>query len=136
VADLTPARAISLARAHAGLDESVKGRAWRVRRLDRPDEAYYLVVLGEDAAAVAVATVSASTGDVGESARLSGRSQHLEVDASRARSLVGADEAAQAELVWRPGVASRSPLYPLWEVTGPAERIYVDQQGKVWRGSF
>jgi hypothetical protein len=94
---------------------------------------YYLVVLGDDGAAVAVGTVSAVTGDVGSSAHLPGRGPHIEIDAVRARALAGAGEKAVAELVWRPSLVSKSPLYPVWEVALPSGPVYVDQTGSVRR---
>lgn len=95
------------------------------------NETYYLVVLGEERAPVAVGTVNRATGDVGSSARLAGLGPHLEVDAALARTLAGAPEKARAELVWRPSAASRSPLYPVWEVELPSGPVYVDQAGSV-----
>ena len=118
-------------RAAVGAPSRVPGRAWPVRRLDRVDETYYLVVLGEERAPVAVGTVNPATGDVGSSARLAGHGPHLEVDATHARSLAGAHKTAKAELVWRPSAASKSPLYPIWEVELASGPVYVDQAGSV-----
>jgi hypothetical protein len=131
VAELSTTDAITRAGRAVGVAAGVPGRAWLVRRLDRPADAYYLVVFGEEDAAVGVATVSRSTGEVGSAARLSGRGPHLEIDAARARELAGAGEEARAELVWRPSTASKSPLYPVWEVELPAGSVYVDQGGAV-----
>ena len=58
-AGLSAGDAAATARREIGLDDSVPGRAWLVRRLDRPGDAYYLVVFGDDNAAVAVAAVGA-----------------------------------------------------------------------------
>jgi hypothetical protein len=123
----------AVARVRAAVDapNGIAGRASPVRRLDRPGETYYLVVLGEDGASVAVGTVNAVTGDVGSSALLPGRGPHLEVDEVRARVLAGADRMASAELVWRPSVVSKSPLYPVWKVALPSGPLYVDQGGSV-----
>ena len=118
-------------RAAVGAASGVAGRAWPVRRLDRPGETYYLVVLGDEGASVAVGTVNAETGDVSSSAHLPGRGPHLEVDAVRARALTNAGETAAAELVWRPSLVSKSPLYPVWEVALPSGPAYVDQAGSV-----
>jgi hypothetical protein len=120
-------------RAAVGVVSGVAGRAWPVRRLDRSGETYYLVVLGEERASVAVGTVDAATGEVGSSARLPGHGPHLEVDEVRARALASAGETAGAELVWRPSAVSKSPLYPVWEVTLPSGTAYVDQAGSVRR---
>jgi hypothetical protein len=123
--------AVARVRAAVGASESVEGRAWRVRRLDRPGESYYLVVLGAEDASVAVGTVDATTGEVGSWARLEGCGTHLTVDGARARALAGADERADAELVWRPSPVTKSPLYPVWEVVLPSRLAYVDQAGTV-----
>jgi len=128
------ADAVERARAAAGLAPGIPGRAWHVRRLDRPDDSYWLVVLGEPEAAQAVATVHAATGEVGSFARVADGGPHFEVDVAAAREAAGADEHAPAELVWRPSFASRSPLYPLWEVETAEGRVYVDHAGAVLRG--
>lgn len=133
MAELTSAEAIARARAAVGLGAAVTARAWRVRRLDRPGEAYFLVVFGDDKAAVGVAAVDAAKGEVGTSARLAGRGPHLTGDAAWAVRQAGLDPSARAELVWKPSRASRSPLYPLWEIDTARDRVYVDQQGAVWR---
>jgi hypothetical protein len=125
--------AVARVRAAVGATNRVAGRAWPVRRLDRPDETYYLVVLGDERASVAVGTVNAATGEVGSSAQLPGRGRHPAVDAERAKAMAGAGDAARAELVWRPSAVSKSPLYPVWEVSLPTGTVYVDQAGSVRR---
>jgi len=132
MAELSSDEAIVRARAAMGLDATVPARAWRIRRLDRAADAYYLVVFGEPAAAVAVTTVGAAHGEVRTSAQLPGVRPHLLLDAAQAVTLAGLGAGAQAELVWRPSQASRSPFYPLWEVRSATRGVYVDQQGVVW----
>lgn len=133
MAGMTGEEAIASARSGLGLDPRAGARAWHVRRLDRDGAAYYLVVFGEEDAAVAVATVDAAAGRVESSARLPGGGPHLVVGRARALELAGLGAASRAELVWRPCRASYSPLYPLWEVTGAGgARRFVDQQGGVW----
>jgi hypothetical protein len=131
VTELSADDAVARVRAAVSAADGVAGHAWPVRRLDRPGETYYLVVLGDEHASVAVGTVSAATGEVGSSAHLPGAGAHLAIDAERAKALAGADEAARAELVWRPSLVSKSPLYPVWEVTLPTGAVYVDQAGSV-----
>jgi hypothetical protein len=131
VTTLSEDDAVARVRAAVGAADDVAGRAWAVRRMDRPGEMYYLVVLGDEDAAVAVGTVNAATGDVASSAHLPGRGPHLEVDAARARALAGAGETAGVELVWRPSLVSKSSLYPVWEVLLPSGPAYVDQAGSV-----
>jgi len=133
VTGLSEDDAVARVRAAVGAANGIAGRAWPVRRLDRSGERYYLVVLGDEGASVVVGTVNAVTGDVGSSASLPGRGPHLEVDAVRARALAGAGETAGAELVCRPSLVSKSPLYPVWEVALPSGPAYVDQAGSVRR---
>lgn len=128
---ITQEEAIHNAKSKLGFEESTPGRAWRVRRLDRPSEAYYLVQLGESNAAVGIATVDTYTGEVGVYASLPGVGAHMAVDVQLAIELGGGGEAAQAELVWMPCRASKSPLYPLWEVKTLGVVKYVDQQRRV-----
>jgi hypothetical protein len=131
VAALAPEEAVSRAREAAGVEEGVPGRAFHVRRLDRMGDAYYLVVFGEEGAAVAVATVGAASGEVGSSAELHGTGPHLEVDEARARELAGGGDDAATELVWRPSVVTKSALYPVWQVWLPDGLVYVSQSGEV-----
>ena len=109
MAEISSDEAIGRTRADLGLHEAVRARAWRVRRLDRPDDAYYLVVFGENLAAVAVAMVDVANGHVKTSARLPGRGPHLTIEASQAILRAGLGDEVQAELVWQPCHASRSP---------------------------
>jgi hypothetical protein len=125
------ARAIALARAQIGVEELVAGRAWLVRRVDLPGHDYYLVVFGNCTGSVAAATVDAATCQVGTTARLPGLSRHFSIDADQARAIANAPVEAAAELVWAPGKASRSPLYPVWRVTGPAGDLYVTHAGEL-----
>ena len=81
---------------------------------------------------VAVATVNAATGDIRESAKIANGSSPIQITAERAAKISGVRAVKTVELVWQPCRASRSPLYPVWRVTGDIV-VYVDQQGKVWR---
>jgi hypothetical protein len=129
---LPPDEAITRARASLGLAAEVPGRAWRTERLDRPGEAYYLVIFGDEKAAVAVATVDTTNGEIRTSAHLPGVAPHLTVDAEQALQLAGRNALSQPVLVWQPCRASRSPFYPLWRVRTNVGIVYVDQQGVVW----
>lgn len=130
--ELPPEEAIERARTNIGLDRSVPARAFHTRRLDKPGQAYYLVIFGESAGAVALGAVDAGSGAIQVTARLPGASAHLSIDGDQARRLAGLPEPAGAELVWRPCRASRSCLYPLWEIRSGSQTIYVDQQGGAW----
>ena len=122
--------AIELARNAASVDASTPARAWYTHRLDRSDLDYYLVEFGEVDAVVAVAAINASTGELLTWARLPGRGRHLMTKAE-AVERTGWSEFARADLVWRECRATRSLLYPLWEIRRPSETLYVDQTGVV-----
>lgn len=130
--ELTSEEAISRGRSALRIAESVLAQAWRIARLDRAGEVYYLVVFGEKNASMAVAAVHAERGDVETSARLPGLRPHLSIEATSAKHLAGAGDSSIASLVWRPCSASRSPLYPLWEIRDESGCVYVDQQSRVW----
>jgi hypothetical protein len=129
---VTAAEAIGAVRETLGVDLTVPARAWRVERLDRPGDAYYLVIVGEEGAARAVAAVDASGAGLMTSARLPERGSHPMLDAGEAITTAGLGPHADAHLVWRPSRASRSPLYPLWMVQAGAKTVYIDQQKTVW----
>jgi hypothetical protein len=129
--EISPQEATTRARAQAAVELSVPARSWHVRRLDRPGESYYLVVFGADGA-VAVAAVSADKGEILTWASLPGQTTHQVIEAQDAAKLAGITQDAKAELVWQPCRATRSLLYPLWEIRTSANTVYVDQQGKVW----
>lgn len=131
IIEITQKEAIHNAKTKLGLGESTPGRPWRVRRFDRTSEAYYLIELGDSNAVVGIATVDTDTGEVGVYANLPGVRAHMAVDAQLAIELAAGGEAAQAELVWMPCSASKSPLYPLWEVRTLGGVKYVDQQRRV-----
>jgi hypothetical protein len=125
-------RAVGTARSALGADASSPGRAWRVRRLDRPDRGYWLVVIGEDQASTGVAAVDDRGDELLSWSSLPGRERHLPVDGERAVALAGMGAGAQAELAWEPGGISRSPLYPFWLVRAGDRTVIVDQRGIVW----
>jgi streptogramin lyase len=81
---------------------------------------------------VGIAAVDAASGDVTESASLPGTEPHELLDAAAALERSGLSPDRRAQLVWRPSAASRSPLYPLWQIGDGGETVYVDQQGRVW----
>jgi hypothetical protein len=97
-----------------------------VRRLSDPTRPYALVVFGAPEASTGIAAVDLASGQVQEWAALPGREPHVVVDEDEARRLAGLGPGAQAELVWAPSVRTRSPLYPLWEVSGSGGRRWVD----------
>lgn len=124
-----PEEAVRRAKDALGAGASTPAHALAVRRLDRSGEMYYLVEIGDPGAAVGVAMVDAGSGEIGVRAALPGTQAHLMVDAAAAEELAGG---TGAECVWMPCRASRSPLYPLWEVKTARGVRYVDQQRQVW----
>ncbi len=124
--------AVERARAVLALSDRVPGHARYVERMDLPGIGYYLVVLGEESAAVGVAAVDGMTGEVISYASAAGARPHLPVNAARASELAGAAPVAAPRLVWCPCRASQSMLSPIWEIRTTDGLIYVDQQGQVW----
>ena len=133
---LTPDEAIERARTlwpgDAPTAASAAATTWRVRRLDRPDSVYYLVVLSSGARGAHIAIVDQATGRIGSSATLANGRSPVALSAERACELAGAARTDPAELVWMPSQASRSPLYPIWRVGGAGASRYVSQQGEVF----
>lgn len=130
--DVGEAEAIARALERLELSDTTPARASLVSRLDPPGGAYYLVVVGDQGAALGVATVDASSGEVTQWATLPGADPHLLLDRETAIERTGASSALRAELVWRSSPASRSPLYPLWEIDTGDKVVYVDHAGHVW----
>jgi hypothetical protein len=107
VTEAAETRAIDIARATVGASVQTPARAVRIRRLDRGAD-YVLVYLGPPGQPGWIAAVEPDAGEVLSWAdNRSGASTLPEIPA----------EADQAEYVWTPGTASRSPLYPLLLVT-------------------
>ncbi len=51
----------------------------------------------------------------------------------RAVEISGCAQPVEARLVWKPGRATQSPFYPLWEISMASGRVWVDQSGTLWR---
>jgi hypothetical protein len=130
--DGAKAEAIARARERLELSDGTPARAFLVSRRDPSRGAYYLVVLGDPSAALGLAVVDASSGEVTQWATLPGSAPHPLLDREAAIRRTGASSARRAQLVWRSSRASRSPLYPLWEIDTGDEVVYVDHAGQVW----
>jgi hypothetical protein len=130
--DIGETEAIARALERLALSDATPARAVLVSRLEPPEGAYYLVVLGDPSAALGIAAVDASSGEVTQWATLAGDAPHLLPDREAAIQRAGASSARRAELVWRSCPVSRSPLYPLWEIDTGDEVVYVDHAGQVW----
>jgi hypothetical protein len=129
---ITEAQAIQAVREHVAPDRDAGARAWRVDRLDRPGQAYYLVVIERGGAADAIAAVDAADGRVLTSARLPGAGLPVALDPGEAVRRAGLGGGAATRLVWAPSRASRSMLDPIWQVAAGGRAVYVDQRGGVW----
>ena len=112
--------------------DTLQAQIWRVERLDHPDRVYYVVVFGDEQAAIAVAAMDAYTGELLSAARLPGVRAHLSIDTRQALQIAGLADTAIAKLVWRPCRASLSPLYPIWQVSSVAGTVFIDQNGGRW----
>ena len=97
----------------------------RIRRLDRPNEAYYLVQAG-----TRLLCLDEVTED--RIAWAESLKPAVPLDAVEARSRAGVDPGARAELVWTPCSATMSLLDPLWEIQENDRVIHVDQRGRRW----
>jgi hypothetical protein len=129
---ITAEQAIAIARAKIHADAAVPARAWQVRRLDRVGESYYLVVFGDEHSSTGVVAVGAAQGEIQTWASLPGQGPHLRLDSAAAIQRAGLADATSAQMVWKPCRATRSPLYPLWEIQGITKTVYLDQQGTLW----
>lgn len=129
---VNPDEAVRKAKEKLGLSESFSGKAWEVRRLDRPSTTYYLVEIKDAGAVVAIVVVNTNTGEIDTFARLSGAKSPIQLDAQTAIELTAEKGTVQAELVWMPCTISKSPFYPFWEVKTPTTIKYVDQRGQVF----
>ena len=130
--DVAETEAIARALERLELSGRTPARVVLVSRRDPPGGAYHLVVVGDPSAALGLAAVDASSGEVTQWATLPGTAPHPLFDRDAAIERTGASSARRAELVWRSSPASRSPLYPLWEIDTGDEVVYVDHVGRVW----
>jgi len=130
---ITEDEAIVTARSLLGFSPLIPARALLTSRADRIGEEYYLVVFGELQASIGVVAVDITSGEAMIWASLPGRGPHVPIDSETAVKRAGFQPGARARLVWRPCKASRSPLYPLWEISDNMRTVYVDQQGIVWQ---
>ena len=105
---------------------------YRVERLDHPGLWYWLVVFSDRGDAIALAILDGVNGRLESWARTT-TGKPIALTAEEALQLAYAPADSNAELVWGPCRASRSPYYPLWAVrTKEGRTRYVDQQRNVW----
>jgi hypothetical protein len=113
-----------------GFGNATTSRAWKVQRLDRPNQYYFLVELEAENTPGLVAIIDAVSGAVTHSARVSHPSLLKTPQELLGQQL---NAGATMKLVWRPCDASRSPLYPLWQIRTDKDFFYLDQTGRHWR---
>jgi hypothetical protein len=128
---ITSTEAAARASAHAFAGEAAVLTTDLVERLDG-GAPYFLVTLGKANGAGAVVAVNALTGEAISSASLDQIDRHKLPDRGEAIRSAAFPGDAQARRVWAPSRATRSPFYPLWELTAGTRRAYVDTNGKVW----
>jgi hypothetical protein len=130
-ARISEERAIRVA-ADAGQVGGLPAVAHLVERLDG-QHPYFLVHLGELGGRGAAVMVDAMDGSVMAHAAVERVEEPWLIKGERAVEIAGCGRPGEARLVWKPSRATRSPFYPLWEVSTGSEKVWVDQSGKVWR---
>lgn len=103
-----------------------------VERLDG-QHPYFLVHFGDLGGLGAAVMVDAIDGSVMARAGVERVEQPWLIKEERAVEIAGCVQPVEARLVWKPSRATRSPFYPLWEVSTASGRVWVDQSGRVWR---
>jgi hypothetical protein len=127
-------RAIVAAREALGLAASHAARVWPVTRLKPGAHHYFLIVFGTEQASVGIAAVDSISNAILAKALLPGRELHRLLSAEEAIQRAGFGPGTKATLVWEPSHASRSPFYPLWQLTDQNETVWVDSiQGTIWK---
>jgi len=127
-------RAVTNAREALALGAGQQARVWEIRRLRASARSYLLIIFGPPGHSVGIATVDLQSGDVLQRARLSGADSHDVMSAEEAMKRADFPAGSQAQLVWDPTPASRSPFYPLWQISDADRRVWVDGvRGTVWK---
>jgi hypothetical protein len=103
-----------------------------VERLDG-QHPYFLVHFGEPGGAGAAIMVDAVDGSVMARAAVERVEQPWLIKKERAVEIAGCAQPGEARLVWTPSRATRSPFYPLWEISTASGRVWVDQSERMWR---
>jgi len=110
-----------------GFAESIPAQAWSV---EGPRSDYLLVTFGEPEHNLAV--IDPGDGTDRSSATMPGTQRHPTVDRDAAVRASRMGHPVVARLVWRPCRATRSPLYPLWEISNGTRRVFVNQARRVY----
>lgn len=128
---ITAAQAEAVAAVVVHAQDTTASAAHLVERLDEGNP-YFLIIFGEPGSPGAIVTVDALAGDVTSSAQLERVDSPWLLEKAKAVELAGCVRLLASRLVWAPSRATRSPFYPLWELTCESGRVYVDREGKVW----
>jgi hypothetical protein len=124
--------AINAAREALSAAPMAPARAYSVENLLTPGGSYFLVVFGDGSKDIGVAAIADGTFELRSMAHLPGNTPHQIINAEAARDIVGADRKARADLVWLPGRATKSMLYPVWRIITNAGPRYVDQNKYIY----
>jgi hypothetical protein len=103
-----------------------------VARLDG-QHPYFLVHFGEPGGRGAAVMVDAMDGSVMAHAAVEHLQRPWLIDEERAAEIAGCAQPVTARLVWTPSTATRSPFYPLWEISTTLGRVWVNQSGRVYQ---
>ena len=119
---ITEAQATALA-AEAAQSSGAESSSHLVERLQEPNP-YYLIFFGGPGGPGAGVARGISTAGRVERPWL--------IEKEQAASKAGCAKPFEGRLVWTPCRATRSPFYPLWELSSASGLVYVDQLGQVW----
>jgi len=127
-------RAVANAREALALGAAQQARVWEIGRMRASARSFLLVIFGPPEHSVGIATVDLHSGSVLQHARLPGVGSHNVMPAEEAMRLANFPAGSPAQLVWDPTPASRSPFYPLWQISNADRTVWVDGvRGTVWK---
>lgn len=127
-------RAVANAREALALGAGQQARVWEIGRLRASARSFLLIIFGPPEHSAGIATVDLRSGNVLQRARLSGAGSHDIMTAEEATKRANFPAGSQAQLVWDPTPASRSPFYPLWQISDADRTVWVDGvRGTVWK---
>ena len=92
----------------------------------------FLVHIGQPGGRGVAVMVDALDGSVMARAAVERVEQPWLIKEERAVEISGYAQPLEARLVWKPSRATRSPFYPLWEISTASARVWVDQSGRLW----
>ena len=127
-------RAVANAREALALGAGQQARVWEIGRMRASARSFLLVIFGPPEHSVGIATVDLQSGSVLQHARLPGVGSHNVMPADEAMKRANFPAGSPAQLVWDPTPASRSPFYPLWQISNADRTVWVDGvRGTVWK---